>query len=182
MIPLSLHSHHSLMWGTDAPATICRAARQMGYERLALTDTDNLYGLWPFLHACREEGLTPIVGAEITDPRNNKRAVCLVKNTGGYANLCRLITRRHRDPAFDLATGLPPLAGELCILTGHTDLLVAWHRTGIEPKAALPPPPPIAFSPFGTNRPPPGPAPGGHTGQFFSLRRAVLGAPTATGH
>ena len=33
-------------------------------DRLALTDTDNLYGLWPFLAACRREGLTPIVGAE----------------------------------------------------------------------------------------------------------------------
>ena len=148
MIPLTVRSHYSLMWGTDSPAAICRAAGQMGYDRLALTDTDNLYGLWPFLHACREEGLTPIVGAEITDLKTNGRAVCLVKNAIGYANLCRLITRRHRDPAFDLTTDLPPLADGLQVLTGHSDLLVAWHRTGIQPMAALPRRAPSPFHPL----------------------------------
>ena len=145
---LTLRSHYSLMWGTDSPAAICRAARQMGYDRLALTDTDNLYGLWPFLHACREEGLTPIVGAEITDLKTSARAVCLVKNADGYANLCRLITRRHRDPAFDLMAGLPPLASGLQVLTGHSDLLAAWHRSGIQPIAALPRRAPSPFHPL----------------------------------
>jgi error-prone DNA polymerase len=148
MIPLTLRSHYSLMWGIDSPAAICRAARQMGYDRLALTDTDNLYGLWPFLHACREEGLTPVVGAEITDPRNTRRAVCLGKDAAGYANLCRLITRRHRDPAFDLAASLPHLADGLRVLTGHRELLVAWHRAGIQPVAALPRRAPSPFHPL----------------------------------
>jgi DNA polymerase-3 subunit alpha/error-prone DNA polymerase len=136
------------MWGADSPAAICRAARQMGYDRLALTDTDNLYGLWPFLHACREEGLTPIVGAEISDPRSNGRAVCLVKNATGYANLCRLITRRHQNTAFDLMADLPSLADGLRVLTGHIDLLAAWHRAGILPMAALPRRPPSPFHPL----------------------------------
>jgi hypothetical protein len=130
LIPLTIRSHYSLMWGTDSPAAICRAARRMGYDRLALTDTDNLYGVWKFVSACREEGLTPIVGAEITDPKKKHRAVCLVKDTAGYANLCRLITRRHRDPAFDLSTTLPDLAGGLLVLTTHAGLLAAWHRPG----------------------------------------------------
>jgi hypothetical protein len=64
------------MWGTDSPAAICRAARRMGYDRLALTDTDNLYGLWKFVGACHAEGLTPIVGVEISDPNKPHRAIC----------------------------------------------------------------------------------------------------------
>ncbi|BBO91085.1 DNA-directed DNA polymerase [Desulfosarcina ovata subsp. ovata] len=147
-IPLTLRSHYSLMWGTDSPTAICRAARRLGYERLALTDTDNLCGLWPFLHACREEGLTPIVGAEVTDPCSTRRAVCLVRNGDGYANLCRLITRRHRDPAFDLATALPASAGGLLVLTGHADLLADWHRSGVRVAAALPRRPPSPFHPL----------------------------------
>ena len=75
MVPLTVRSHYSLMRGTDSPAAICRAARRMGYDRLALTDTDNLYGLWKFLQACKEEGIRPIVGAEITDPNTDDRAV-----------------------------------------------------------------------------------------------------------
>ena len=148
MIPLTVRSHYSLMWGTDSPAAICRAARRMGYDRLALTDTDNLYGLWKFLNACHEEGLTPIVGAEITDPNKKSRAVCLVKDTAGYANLCRLITRRHRDSAFDLSTALPHLADGLLVLTTHAGLLAAWHRAGVHTAAALPRRPPSPFHPL----------------------------------
>ncbi|WP_319408963.1 DNA polymerase III subunit alpha [uncultured Desulfosarcina sp.] len=147
LIPLTVRSHYSLMWGTDSPASICRAARRMGYDRLALTDTDNLYGMWKFLNACQEEGLTPIVGAEITDPNKNHRAVCLVKDTTGYANLCRLITRRHRDPAFDLSIALPRLANGLLVLTTHARLLAAWHRAGVHTAAALPRRPPSPFHP-----------------------------------
>jgi error-prone DNA polymerase len=86
------------MWGTAPIPQLCRYARRMGYDSLALTDTDNLYGLWPFLAACRREGLTPIVGAELTDPRKDWRAVCLVADARGYRNLCRLITQRHMRP------------------------------------------------------------------------------------
>ncbi len=148
MVPLTVRSHYSLMWGTDSPATICRAARRMGYDRLALTDTDNLYGLWKFLNACREAGLTPIVGAELTDPNRKHRAVCLVKDTTGYANLCRLITRRHRDPAFDLAGTLPHLAGGLLVLTSHAGLLADWYQAGVHTAAALPRRPPSPFHPL----------------------------------
>ncbi len=148
MIPLTVRSHYSLMWGTDSPAAICRAARRLGYNRLALTDTDNLYGMLKFVNACHEEGLSPIVGAEITDPNKKHRAVCLVKDTAGYANLCQLITRRHRDPAFELSTTLPHLAGGLLVLVSHAGLLTAWHRAGVHTAAALPRRPPSPFHPL----------------------------------
>ena len=45
MIPLIVRSHYSLMWGTCSPEMLCAAAGQRGFHRLALTDTDNLYGL-----------------------------------------------------------------------------------------------------------------------------------------
>jgi DNA polymerase-3 subunit alpha/error-prone DNA polymerase len=136
------------MQGTDSPAAICRTARRLGYDRLALTDRDNLYGLWKFITACREEGLTPIVGAEISDPNTHDHAFCLVKEAAGYANLCRLISRRQRDPAFVLATDLPRLAGGLLVLATRADLLAAWHRTGIHTAAALTGQPPSPFHPL----------------------------------
>ena len=95
MVPLSVRSHFSLMWGTASAKELCRAARQMGYARLALTDTDNLYGLLPFLAACEREGLAPVVGAEITEAQTGGRAVCLVEDREGYRNLCEVISRRH---------------------------------------------------------------------------------------
>ncbi len=133
MIPLSVHSFYSLMWGTRSPHRICAAAREMGYRRLALTDTDNLYGLWPFLNACRQEGITPIVGAELTEPGTARRAVCLVENATGYRNLCRLITRRRfaAKAPFDLAAAVADLAAGLVVLTRDAGLLSFWHAAGV---------------------------------------------------
>ena len=106
MIPLTVRSYYSLMWGTASPEKLVKRAKQLGYDRMALTDTDNLYGLWPFLSACREEGISPIVGAELTEPGSDLRAVCLVENREGYKNLCRLITARHTAENFSLKTAL----------------------------------------------------------------------------
>ncbi len=138
MIPLTTRSNYSLMWGTASVKQLCRHARMLGYERLALTDTDNLYGLWPFLTACRREGITPIVGAEITDPKSRRRAVCLVADDTGYRHLCQLLTRRHMQPDFDLAEELPELATGLVVLTSNPDLLEQWYAAGVRVMAAMP--------------------------------------------
>jgi len=126
------------MWGTASVKRLCRHAAELGYHCLALTDTDNLYGLWPFLTACRRMGIRPIVGAEVTDPNNRNRAVCLVESDTGYANLCRLLTRRHLDDTFDLKTVVPHLSQGLTILTGSPDLMAAWHSAGVRVAAAMP--------------------------------------------
>ena len=138
MIPLTVRSSFSLMWGTDTPEKICRAAKNMGYDRIAVTDTDNLYGLWPFLNACRREDIAPIVGAEITDRQTNRRAVCLVKTDEGYKNLCRLISARKTDSAFDLKTALIRHENGLAILTQSAALLKDLHEAGTTVMAAVP--------------------------------------------
>ncbi len=148
MIPLTTRSHYSLMWGTASIKALCRRARQLGYDRLALTDTDNLYGLWPFLAACQREGVTPIVGAELTDPHSSRRAVCLVADDTGYRHLCRLITRRHMDAQFDLRRDLPPLAQGLVVLTANVKLLTHWHQAGVHLAAAMPRTPVAAIQPL----------------------------------
>ena len=126
------------MWGTAPVKRVCRTARRLGYTHLALTDTDNLCGLWPFLAACRREGLTPIVGAEVTDPQRKQRAVCLVENDTGYRNLCRLLTRRHMSDDFSLEAATISHANGLVILTQSADLLSAWHAAGVAVAAAMP--------------------------------------------
>jgi DNA polymerase III alpha subunit len=103
MLPLRVRSYYSLLQGTGSPAALCRRARELGYSGLAMTDRDNLYGLWAFLQSCRREGLRPIVGAEISEPGSGKIVTCLVQDSQGYANLCTLLTRRHRAATFNLA-------------------------------------------------------------------------------
>jgi len=126
------------MWGTCSPQRICAVAKQRGYTKLALTDTDNLYGLWPFLKSCERENITPIVGAELTDPVSGCRAVCLVENEQGYGNLCRLITRRHSDEKFDLKSAVPDHARGLAVLTQSPALLPGWYEAGVTIAGAVP--------------------------------------------
>jgi error-prone DNA polymerase len=138
MVPLVVKSHYSLMWGTASLARLCGQAKALGYDRLALTDTDNLYGLWWFLKACKRSGLRPIVGAEITSPKGRGRAVCLVKDRQGFGNLCRLISARKRDSDFSLKSALPGFGQGLLVLAFDAAHLRHWHALGLDLAAALP--------------------------------------------
>ncbi len=126
------------MWGTCSPERICAAGKRRGYRRLALTDTDNLYGMWSFLKQCRLAKITPIVGSELTDPVAAYRAVCLVENDQGYRNLCRLLTRRHSDKGFDLKSAIPAHAQGLVVITQAPQLLTDWYEAGVTVAGAVP--------------------------------------------
>ena len=138
MVPLVVRSHYSLMQGVNSPKELCRAAARMGYDSLALTDVDNLYGMWNFIAACQREGLRPIIGAEVSGRASESSAVCLVENDNGYRNLCRLLTRRHTVDAFDLEKELPARAGGMTVLTRDAGLLEAWHTKGVRVAADMP--------------------------------------------
>lgn len=145
LLPLRLRSWYSLLQGIHSPAELCRLAKGFGYGGLAITDRDNLCGLWPFLQGCREEGLRPVVGAEVSEPGSARSVTCLVKNDTGYANLCTLLTRRHLATAgFTLARELPDLAEGLFTLCTDLPLLTALHRRGITVVADLGPRPTAA--------------------------------------
>ena len=131
MFPLRVRSYYSLLRGTTSPPALCRRAKELGYAGLALTDRDNLYGLWDFLKGCKNEGLQPVVGAEISEPGSALVVTCLVQGPEGYANLCRLLSRRHMAENFQLAVDLPPLAAGLLILCRDVLLLAEYRRQGI---------------------------------------------------
>jgi len=137
VLPL-VRSHYSLMHGTASPRALARRAKALGFDRLALADTDNLYGLWEFRRACKEEGLRPMVGAEVTQPGGSARAWCLVESKAGFASLCRLLSRRHREEGFRLARAIAEEAEGLAVITDDPALLAAWREQGVPVWAALP--------------------------------------------
>ena len=135
MIALGLHSHCSLMQGTASPRALCRRVRQLGYTAAALTDTNNLYGLWPFLAACADEGLTPVIGAELRS--TSGRLFALVRDRVGFRHLCRLLTAVHADPALDLGLALADQHAGLLLLVPEPDLLRRCRDLGADTMAAL---------------------------------------------
>ena len=92
MFPLRVRSYFSLLKGTASPAAICSHARSLGYDRLALTDDMNLYGLWDFLAACDREKIRPIVGVELPGDESQNLTL-LVEDDTGYTNLCNWVAR-----------------------------------------------------------------------------------------
>ncbi len=127
MFPLRLRSHYSLMQATASPERLCRRAKKYGYRGLALTDCDNLYGLWPFLKNCKRYGLQPIVGVELTDPVGGEGVVCLVRDKKGYSNICNLITKRKKEKSFDLEGSLLQAGDGLILLCREKRLLEKLH-------------------------------------------------------
>jgi len=89
--PLHVRSGYSLLRGPAGLEELVSRARELGHERLALTDVNNLYGATLFHKLASASGLRPIIGAELMEGPHS--VIALVESDLGYENLCRLITR-----------------------------------------------------------------------------------------
>ena len=65
-VELHCHSAYSFLDGASQPEELAARAAELGYEALALTDHDGVYGSLEFAHAAKAFGLRPITGAEVT--------------------------------------------------------------------------------------------------------------------
>ncbi|MEJ2135326.1 MAG: DNA polymerase III subunit alpha [Desulfofustis sp.] len=136
MVPLRVRSCFSLLRGTASPASLCRRAARFGYTGMALTDLENLYGLWSFLAACEQEHIRPIIGTEI-DIGTAGRLVLLVRNETGYRNLCNIISRRKRKQSLSVTSESAPLFEGLVLLSGSEATLKVCRELDLEAAADL---------------------------------------------
>jgi error-prone DNA polymerase len=137
-IELHCHSNFSFLDGASDPEDLIEQAYYLGYQALALTDHNGLYGSVRFHQAAKERGITPIVGAEITLD-NGHHLILLVKNDIGYANLSSLLSSAQLENKKGEAkvtptilhahcAGLVALSG--CYLGEIPSLLLAGNETG----------------------------------------------------
>src|SRR6476646_4398886 len=116
-VELHAHSAYSFLDGASQPEELAARAAELGYEALALTDHDGVYGSLEFAHAAKAFGVRPIIGAEVT-LADGSHITLLVESATGYANLCRLLTAAHAHTRVRPAEPSPPsldavLVGEL---------------------------------------------------------------------
>src|ERR671933_1385592 len=124
-VELHAHSAYSFLDGASLPEELAVRAAELGYEALALTDHDGLYGSLEFAHAAKAFGVRPITGAEVT-LADGSHVTLLVETARGYANLCRLLTAAHagtRRPGRETDAPLPPSL-DLELLLEHREGLV----------------------------------------------------------
>lgn len=105
-IHLHLHSQYSLLDGACRIKDVVKRAKSYGMPALAITDHGNLFGAMEFYHACKKEGIKPIIGSEMyvapnsrfdtkagpDDPvkERNYHLILLAKSEKGYKNLIKL--------------------------------------------------------------------------------------------
>src|SRR5947207_4469459 len=107
-VELHAHSAYSFLDGASLPEELAARAAELGYEALALTDHDGVYGSLEFAHMAKGFGVRPITGAEVS-LTDGSHATLLVENAAGYANLCRLLTAAHAGTRLkEGADPLPP--------------------------------------------------------------------------
>lgn len=120
-VHLHCHSTWSLLDGAIPVEALPHTAAALGMEAVAMTDHNALTGAVRFSKACRDVGVKPIYGAELTlakgepinepptngltkekngrataqDDKLNEHVIVIAKNATGYGNLCRLISAAH---------------------------------------------------------------------------------------
>jgi error-prone DNA polymerase len=141
-VELHAHSAYSFLDGASHPEELALSAAELGYDTLALTDHEGIYGSLEFAAAAKHFGVRPITGAEVTLQGGN-HVTLLVESSRGYANLCRLLTAAHAQtrPKED-APPLPPALdpGLLAELNEGLVCLSGCARNGLgvhDPNAAV---------------------------------------------
>jgi DNA polymerase III alpha subunit len=132
MIPLHVHSNYSLLQGAVTIDNLVTKAKEYNLPALALTDTNGMYGLIPFAKKSLENGIKPILGAYIDDPKNSKiNCLVLAKNNDGYSELCKLITLRKLNDDFSLINLLNVTFKNLFVISSSIDLLKSVKREDV---------------------------------------------------
>lgn len=141
---LHVHSNYSFHAGASSIAELVGRAAELGYETLAITDTNGLYGAVEFFKACEAAGIKAIIGAEVDGGKAaerggedrrwpDMRAVVLARSEAGYQAVSRLVTARQLEAGFELASALAACVavGDVVILSHCAPLLEALTRCGI---------------------------------------------------
>jgi error-prone DNA polymerase len=106
-VELHCHSAYSFLDGASHPEELAARAAELGYEALALTDHDGVYGSLEFAYAAKAFGVRPITGAEVS-LSDGSHVTLLVESPRGYANLCRLLTAAHAGTRPKPTEPIPP--------------------------------------------------------------------------
>ncbi|MBC7248474.1 MAG: DNA polymerase III subunit alpha [Actinobacteria bacterium] len=108
-VHLHNHTEYSLLDGAARIPALVTAAREAGFEALAITDHGAMYGVIPFYKEAVKEGLKPIIGVEAyvtpgsrferrpVKEEPNYHLLLLAEDETGYRNLMKLVTLSYME-------------------------------------------------------------------------------------
>jgi DNA polymerase-3 subunit alpha len=132
-VHLRVHSAFSLLEGAIQPDELAKLCRKHRMPAVAVTDTNNLFGLYDITEALVKTGVQPIVGCQLelrlesdavrrgTQARGPSGTIALlVQSETGYANLMKLASKAHLDVHVGERPHITWAALEQC----HEDLIL----------------------------------------------------------
>jgi error-prone DNA polymerase len=95
---LNVSSAYSFHFGTAKPDELAKAASSLGFDALAITDLNGLYGAVKHIGACLKQNIQPIVGVRLSV--QHKGTVTIIarghNNGVGWAAICRIISAAQK--------------------------------------------------------------------------------------
>ena len=107
-VHLHNHSEYSLLDGLSKMKEMVARAKELNMKSIAITDHGNMYGAIKFYKECKDQGIKPIIGAEIyvakksrhdktVEDKDYNHLILLAKNFKGYQNLMKIISVSHLE-------------------------------------------------------------------------------------
>lgn len=119
------HSWFSLLEGVSSIPSLLGRAAALGYRSFALTDSNNLLGVIPFVKNAKALGMKPLVGAHLSFDQH--QCVALVENCKGYRNLCSFLSQLHLGKGHDACELLVQKSEGIHLVVGNPLLLSKLH-------------------------------------------------------
>lgn len=96
-VHLHTHSAYSLAEGALKVKDLIKLCVKNDMPAVAVTDTNNMFGAMEFAIEAKNNGVQPILGAQVSVDEDGHQIVLLVQNEQGYRNLCRLISDAYME-------------------------------------------------------------------------------------
>lgn len=87
---LQVKTSYSILQSLNAIPKLVSRAASLGYTSIAITDTNNMFGVPEFYQECRKHNIKPIIGIELTI--KTKKILLYAMNNQGYYHLVKLTT------------------------------------------------------------------------------------------
>ena len=87
---LQVKTSYSILSSLNDIKKLVSLAKEYGYESLAITDNENMFGVMEFYLECKKNDIKPIIGLTLT--LNETPILLYAKNELGYKNLIKLST------------------------------------------------------------------------------------------
>lgn len=130
-VHLQVMSHYSLLQTTTSLEDLVRLSKEKGYQAIALTDYNYLYGQLDFFKLCKKYKIKPIIGVQLELPgiiQTDREfpLVMLAKNDKGYKSLMALSTLKSKDDMLTFKRKLQEGVADLIVITPGETGEIEW--------------------------------------------------------